>query len=154
MSQPCRDLKGMEEKAAWKRSSEETARKKQLAQFSKMWQITSELHLARPHLSLVKATKIAGAAFCAMLVFGISLLATCPALHELIHPDACEADHECAITLFAHGQIHQAVTAVPIVQRSEPVAVFIQTWREVSFVSTDVPLLPGRDPPSLLSLLS
>lgn len=127
---------------------------KPLAQSSKVWHIANELHLPRPHFGLVKATKIAGAAFCAFLVFGLSLLATCPALHELIHPDACDPDHECAITLFSHGQVHQAVTAVPIVQRSEPVAVFIQTWREVSLVSTDVPLLPGRDPPSLLSLLS
>jgi hypothetical protein len=119
-----------------------------------LWQITNELHLPRPHFGLVKATKIAGASFCAALVFGLSLLAACPALHELIHPDACDAGHECAITLFSHGQVHQAVTVVPIVQRSEPVAVFLQTWREASFLSTDIPLLPGRDPPSLLSPLS
>jgi hypothetical protein len=34
------------------------------------------------------------------------------------------------------------------------VAAFVQTWREICFVSTDVPLHPGRGPPSPLPLHS
>ena len=76
-----------------------------------------------------------------------------PGLHALIHADASDRDHECAVTLFAHGQVHGADAAVPVV-RPEPAAVFIQSWREAAFVSTDIPLLPGRGPPSPLFLLS
>lgn len=76
-----------------------------------------------------------------------------PGLHALIHADASNPDHECAVTLFTHGQVHGADAAVPAL-RPEPAAVFIQSWREAAFVSTDVQLLPGRGPPSLLSLPS
>ncbi|MGA3179635.1 MAG: hypothetical protein ABSF38_04750 [Verrucomicrobiota bacterium] len=123
-------------------------------QWPGLWQNTNELHLPRLHFGFARATKIAAAALCVALVFGLSLLAACPALHELIHHDACDPDHECAITLFAHGQVNLAETVVPIVQRPEPVAAFVQTWREICFVSTDVPLHPGRGPPSPLPLHS
>ena len=75
-----------------------------------------------------------------------------PGLHVLIHADASNPDHECAVTLFTHGQVHGADAAVPVL-RPEPAAVFIQPRREAVFVFTDVPLPPGRGPPVLLSLL-
>jgi len=74
-----------------------------------------------------------------------------PGLHALIHGDAPDPRHECAVTLFTHGQVHGAEAAVPVL-RPEPAAVFIQSRREAVFVSTDVPLPPGRGPPSLLLL--
>jgi hypothetical protein len=76
-----------------------------------------------------------------------------PGLHAWIHADASKPDHECAVTLFAHSQVHGADAAVPIV-RPEPAAGFIPAWREAVFVSTDVRLLPGRGPPSSPSLHS
>jgi hypothetical protein len=76
-----------------------------------------------------------------------------PGLHELIHADASDPRHECAVTLFTHGQVHGAEAAVPVL-RPEPASVFIQVRREAVFVSTDVPRLPGRGPPCLLSLPS
>jgi hypothetical protein len=76
-----------------------------------------------------------------------------PALHLFIHSDAGDPDHECAVTLFTHGQVHGADAAVPIL-RPEPVVVFSQSRPEVLFVSTDVRLLPGRGPPSPPSLPS
>jgi hypothetical protein len=74
-----------------------------------------------------------------------------PGLHARIHADASGRDHQCAVTLFTHGQVHGAEAAVPVV-RPEPAAVFIQSWREAGFASTDVRLLPGRGPPSFPSL--
>ena len=74
-----------------------------------------------------------------------------PGLHELIHADASDPRHECAVTLFTHGQAHGAEAAVPLL-RPEPAAVFVQSPREAVLVSTDVRLLPGRGPPSLLLL--
>ncbi|HEU5078883.1 MAG TPA: hypothetical protein VFT72_06700 [Opitutaceae bacterium] len=45
----------------------------------------------------------------ATLVFGLTLLAVSPAAHERLHGAAAhQADHTCAITLFAHG-----ITASP-----------------------------------------
>lgn len=43
------------------------------------------------------------AAALAGLVFGVALLSTAPNIHDRLHPDAHEADHRCAITLFAEG---------------------------------------------------
>jgi len=93
----------------------------------------------------------------AVLWLGVFLLLEAmvvfPGLHALIHADASDPDHECAVTLFTHGQVHGADAAVPVL-RPEPVAAFIQPWREAVFVSRDVRLLPGRGPPSLPSLHS
>jgi hypothetical protein len=49
-----------------------------------------------------------------VLVLVLSSLAASPALHKLVHPDADSAEHACAITMFAHGQIAAADVA-PIV---------------------------------------
>ena len=76
-----------------------------------------------------------------------------PGLHLLFHSDASEPGHQCAVTLFAHGQVHCPEPALPVV-RPQPLALFIQSRREAAFVSTDVRLLPVRGPPSLLSLPS
>lgn len=43
------------------------------------------------------------AAICALLIWGLGLLAVSPQLHAAIHPDADHANHECAVTLFSHG---------------------------------------------------
>lgn len=91
----------------------------------------------------------------AALGLGVFLLlqamVTFPGLHELFHHDASEPDHQCAVTLFVHGQVHCADVAVPLL-RPEPLPVFIQSLREAVFVSADVRLLPVRGPPSLPSL--
>ncbi len=36
-----------------------------------------------------------------------ALLAVCPAIHELIHHDADDEHHDCAVTMFVAGQIDQ-----------------------------------------------
>lgn len=91
----------------------------------------------------------------AALSFAVFLLlqamVTFPGLHALFHRDASEPDHECAVTLFVHGQVHCADAAVPVL-RPDPLPVFIQSLREAVFVSADVRLLPVRGPPSLPSL--
>jgi hypothetical protein len=74
-------------------------------------------------------------------------MAIFPALHELVHPDCNDADHECAVTLFSHGQVDAASTIAPVF--CAPVCViFSQLLPEVIFVSTDIRLLPSRGPPA------
>jgi|SRR5690606_13182711 len=52
------------------------------------------------------------AAGLAVLVFGLSLLASAPGWHQELHPDAHEAEHSCAITLFADGLTPASVGVV------------------------------------------
>jgi hypothetical protein len=62
--------------------------------------------------------KFRGKAVIASLLAGVVLLldamAACPSLHEWFHADAADAGHQCAVTMFAHGQVDTASTAVPI----------------------------------------
>ncbi len=81
----------------------------------------------------------------------LQAMVTFPGLHALFHRDASDPAHECAVTLFVHGQVHCADAAVSVL-RPEPVPLFIQSFREPVFVSADVRLLPGRAPPSAPSL--
>ena len=43
------------------------------------------------------------AVFCALVVWGLGLLAINPQLHAALHGDANNQDHTCAVTLFGHG---------------------------------------------------
>ncbi|HEY4283588.1 MAG TPA: hypothetical protein VGM62_11040 [Chthoniobacterales bacterium] len=50
-------------------------------------------------------------------VFALALSVS-PSLHERFHPDAKQAQHECAVTIVANGNYHHAasplVIAVPV----------------------------------------
>ena len=84
------------------------------------------------------------------LVLLLNALAAAPALHELIHPDADQADHSCAITLFAHGQVDSASVDVPVALP----AAGIETVPSIIFSvpgTTIENLPPGRAPPAVLS---
>ncbi len=70
-------------------------------------------------------------------VLGLSLLASSPALHKALHPDADSADHHCAITLFARGQVTSANVA-PLL------AVFVMLFGGVSLLAETF-LLPLAD---------
>ena len=59
-----------------------------------------------------------------------TVLVVCPSLHELIHHDADDEHHDCAVTLFLVGQVEQpaidpivitdpAVVPMPLGQRYE-----------------------------------
>jgi len=88
----------------------------------------------------------------AVLLVGIVLLldamAVCPALHEMIHKDADETDHHCAVTTLAHGKIESATCEVVI---PEP-TVIVEKVRHFTFsiFSPAIEHLPqGRAPPVL-----
>jgi xanthine/uracil permease len=84
------------------------------------------------------------------LVLLLNVLAACPALHELIHHDAAAPEHECAVTLFAHGQMDAASVVVAAVA---PV-IFVETTPQIVFsvsASTVENLPAGRAPPVSVS---
>jgi hypothetical protein len=99
-----------------------------------------------------KFGKPALAALLVGLVLLLNAMAACPALHELIHKDADEADHHCAVTMFAHGQIDSVTCEVPIVAPT----VWVETvpLSGFSVFSSAIQNLPhGRAPPSVASPL-
>jgi hypothetical protein len=82
----------------------------------------------------------------------LQALSISPALHALVHSDAAEPGHECAVTLFTHGQVNASTTTVPVVCTAARI-VFCQAPPRVIFVSADVRLLPGRGPPASPALV-
>jgi hypothetical protein len=84
------------------------------------------------------------------LVFLLNLLAAAPVLHEHFHSDAGHADHQCAVTLFAHGQMDTAAIAVSAVTPSVLIKVTPQIVFSV-FVSPVENLPAGRGPPAAAS---
>jgi len=90
----------------------------------------------------------------AALLVGMVLLldsmAACPALHELIHKDAGKADHDCAVTMFAHGKVDSATVEIPVIAPT----VSFETTSTANFLIFSTPtenLPPGRAPPSAVS---
>jgi hypothetical protein len=95
-----------------------------------------------------------GKSFVAALLIGLVLfmaaLASSETLHKLIHHDADEADHECAVTLFAHGHVESAACDIPVVTPT----VWVETTPHLEFFafSTAIENLPpGRAPPGVSS---
>jgi len=90
------------------------------------------------------------AALLASLVLLLGTLAVSPELHELIHKDANEAGHQCAITVFAHGQVDSVSVDVAVVTPS--VLCTTISLPAVQVFSATVENLPfGRGPPASVS---
>jgi hypothetical protein len=81
-----------------------------------------------------------------LIVLLLNLLASSPSLHERLHPDADSAGHQCAITLFAHGQVDSSIVDVAVPVPAAPVEFSPQIL--VSIPTALVAILPpGRAPP-------
>jgi len=73
-------------------------------------------------------------------------MAASPGLHELIHADSGHDDHECAVTLFAHGQA-DSVT-VDVSPALATVVIQFSADFDVSTFAPAIESLPaGRAPP-------
>jgi hypothetical protein len=91
----------------------------------------------------------------AVVLVGVVLLldamAVCPALHEAIHHDAGKPDHECAVTMFAHGKVDSAVCDVILLPPT--VAIEITRCHSITVFCPAIANLPlGRAPPTVSSL--
>jgi len=81
-----------------------------------------------------------------LIILLLNLLAASPSLHELLHHDANQPGHQCAVTVFAHGQVDSSVVdvAMPIpaatIEFSPPILVSVP-----SALAAALP--PGRGPP-------
>jgi hypothetical protein len=94
--------------------------------------------------------KSALAALLVGMVLLLDAMAAAPALHELIHKDADQAGHQCAVTMFAHGKVDSAAGEAPVVL---PAALLETTPQiEFSIITTAIEdLPPGRGPPAAVS---
>jgi hypothetical protein len=88
------------------------------------------------------------AVLCLFLVLAVEAMSVFPALHTFVHPDASDPSHQCAVTLFLHGQVHvSAANVAPA--RSAPAFAAEPLFATAVFSSADVRLLPCRGPPAL-----
>jgi hypothetical protein len=94
-----------------------------------------------------RAASSGAAVFCLGVFLLVQVMAAVPAFHSWVHHDAGDPNHECAVTLFLHGQVHAASFAVEVAKRPD-VFVFFAPLGGVDFVSSDVRLVPGRAPPA------
>ena len=96
---------------------------------------------------VLRAAKCGGVLFCLALVVAVYAMAAVPAWHQRVHHDANDPSHQCAVTLFLGGQVHCPGAHVQVI-RPLPVLVSPAPARCADSLSADVPLLPGRGPPS------
>src|ERR1700722_4032713 len=59
-----------------------------------------------------------------------AVLVVCPSVHELIHHDADDEHHDCAVTLFLAGQVEQAFIDPIILSEPVPVELPFQLIRD------------------------
>ncbi len=89
-----------------------------------------------------------GASLLSLSVFLlVQVMAAIPAFHAWAHQDARDPSHECAVTLFLHGQVHTPATGVEVIKH-QPGLFFLTQQRVADFTSTDLRLLPSRGPPA------
>ena len=88
------------------------------------------------------------AALLVAFVLLLDAMVACPGLHEMVHSDADQAGHECAVTLFIHGQVDSAAVLVVAVLPPPPV-VFSPLPAIVQFHTRTDALPPGRGPPAI-----
>ena len=76
----------------------------------------------------------------------LNALAAAPALHEWFHADAGHSEHQCAVTLFAHGQMEAgaavASAAIPALAGEFNLPSLVSV-----FGTAAETLPPGRGPP-------
>jgi hypothetical protein len=102
------------------------------------------LQLVKRHFKLRGKVVIASLLMCLVLL--LDAMAACPALHELIHKDAGKVDHDCAVTMFAHGKVDSATVEISAVTPSASIETPPQIV--ISVFAPAIENLPaGRAPP-------
>lgn len=99
-------------------------------------------------MKFFRKTKRTASALALGLFLVLYVLTAVPALHVLIHPDAGDPRHECAVTLFSHGRAHHSATTIEIV-RTVPLVRREASPSTPILISTDVQLPTCRGPPPL-----
>ena len=90
-------------------------------------------------------------AACLVVLFLVgTAFAASPALHQALHSDAKSPDHQCIISVLAHGQIDISSNDAPVCRIPDSFG-YTPTF-QLSFCVGSVEFLPpGRGPPLFLS---
>jgi hypothetical protein len=110
--------------------------------------IANDLRYLKSHFVLIG--KPALAALLAGIVLLLDAMAACPALHEMIHKDANEPDHQCAVVTLAHGKIESASCEIIV----PPPTILVEVTKPftISVFTPAIENLPqGRAPPMAAS---
>ena len=94
-----------------------------------------------------RAFRRVGAVISLALFLTLQLFTSSETLHKLIHPDADSPDHECAITLFHHGQVDTTSVFVPLVAFVAALLFVLSEFRPPVFSSFDYRFAFSRAPP-------
>lgn len=102
--------------------------------------------MSRKYNPATVVRKATAALLCAFVLF-LAALAASPSLHEWLHHDANEANHECAVTLFLHGHV-DATTLAPVVAAAFALFGGIALLAETFVLSSvEYRFCPSRAPP-------
>ncbi len=94
-----------------------------------------------------QASRRVPAIICLALFLVLQVFTSSETLHKLIHPDADSADHQCAITMFAHGQVNSVETVVTVSVLVAAIFFFLPALQSAVFSSFDYCLSSSRAPP-------
>ena len=83
----------------------------------------------RENFAASAVPKIVSLLLVAMLQWA-AVLVVCPSLHELIHHDADDEHHDCAVTLFLAGQVEQPSVDPIVITKPALVQVRLEQSRE------------------------
>jgi hypothetical protein len=81
------------------------------------------------------------------LFLALQLVTSSETLHKLIHSDANKVKHQCAATLFAHGQVNAAESFAPLVAFVAALFFFLPLLQAAALPSFDYRYSTSRAPP-------
>ncbi len=94
-----------------------------------------------------QASRRVPAVICLALFLILQVFTSSETLHKLIHPDADSADHQCAITMFVHGQVNSVETGVAVIVLVAAIFFAVPPLQSAVFSSFDYPFSASRAPP-------
>ena len=107
----------------------------------------NDLQHQRDNTAAIRPVRFLAAFGLILLVLLCGAFAANPSLHKLIHHEAEDAGHECAISLFARGQVHFE-EAPPILSTPDFISFETAPTAPILILQpAEYLLLPGRAPP-------
>ena len=116
--------------------------------------ISALLRLERKIFQPEQLGKFVLAAWLITAVFVSLLLSASPSLHEQFHPDAAQASHQCAITIFQQQQLLASNPVLIIVELNPGLSRQIDFSECVLFSDRNYNFSASRAPPFLFAPLA
>ena len=102
--------------------------------------------ISRSCFGLGGTAKAVLSVFLILQILLLLAMSACPALHHALHHDSDRADHDCAVTMFAHGHMDSSIVDVAVTLPTAPIQ-FVPLTSVPVFHELVETLPPGRAPP-------